>query len=205
MMAQLFIISLIRGDGDPLTGGGTMMKCTPTDNILLVLLIVNSIILEIVAIKIIKGQTERKIRANYKFVDGDVKCSVPIISKLILYSLFAGFASSSLGAGLALILAPILLECGLDPVSVAATEINQAFYSTITSTLIVIINGGMHFDYAIIAIIMAVIGAFAGMKAQNIMIEATGRPSLMVFLLAFCIAFCMILIPVDAIPELVVL
>ena len=95
---------------------------------------------------------------------------MPLITKLILFSLFAGFASSALGAGLALILAPILLECGLDPVSVAATEINQAFYSTITSTMIVIVTASMPFSYAWLAIIMCVLGALAGIKTQSYMI-----------------------------------
>jgi hypothetical protein len=192
---------MIRGDGNSADGG--LEKCTLIDWILFGLLIFNAVIMEIVAIIIIQRQTQRKINAGYKFVEGDVKCTVGIITKLILYSLFAGFASSALGAGLALILAPILMECGLDPVSTAATEINQAFYSTLTSTLIVILTATMQFSYAFIAIIMAVIGAFAGIKTQKYMVETTGRPSLMVFLLAFCIAFCMILIPIDAVPELI--
>ena len=160
--------------------------------------------MEVVAIVIIKKQTNAKIDSGYRFVSGDIRCTVPVLAKLIIFSLFAGFASSALGAGLALILAPILLQCGLDPVSVAATEINQAFYSTITSTMIVIVTSDiMPYSYAWLAIIMCVIGAFAGIKAQAHMVKVTGRPSLMVFLLAFCIAFCMILIPIDAVPELI--
>jgi uncharacterized membrane protein YfcA len=119
--------------------------------------------MEIIAIVLIKRQNERKKLAGYRFIKGDIQFTVPILAKLILYSLFAGFASSSLGAGLALILAPILLECGLDPVSVAATEINQAFYSTITSTMIVIVTtNSMPFSYAYLAIILCVLGAIVG-------------------------------------------
>ena len=77
------------------------------------------------------------------FVQGDIKFIVSMFAKLIIFSLFTGLASRALGAGLTLILAPILLYCGLDPVSVAATEINQAFYSTLPSTMIVIVTASM--------------------------------------------------------------
>ena len=165
-MAQLFIISIIRGDGDDTTLGISTLKCSTLDWILFSLLIFNAIVMEVVAIVIIKKQTNKKIDSGYRFVSGDIRCTVPVLAKLIIFSLFAGFASSALGAGLALILAPILLQCGLDPVSVAATEINQAFYSTITSTMIVIVTSDiMPYSYAWLAIIMCVIGAFGGIKA----------------------------------------
>lgn len=69
--------------------------------------------------------------------------------------------------------------------------------------MIVLLTSYMPLSYAFLAIIMAVLGAFAGIKTQKYMVETTGRPSLMVFLLAFCIAFCMILIPIDAVPDLI--
>lgn len=69
--------------------------------------------------------------------------------------------------------------------------------------MVVIVTVSLPFSYAWLAIIMCVAGAFAGIKAQSYMIQVTGRPSLMVFLLTFCIAFCMILIPIDAVPELI--
>lgn len=65
--------------------------------------------------------------------------------KIIISGLLAGFMSSALGVGLGLILSPILLSFGVDPVSTASTEINKAFYATLTSTIIVIIFGGMNF------------------------------------------------------------
>lgn len=74
-------------------------------------------------------------------MEGDLKCTVPLMTKLVILSFAAGFFSASLGIGLALLVAPMLLSCGLDPLTTAATEIHSAFYSALTSTLIVILLG----------------------------------------------------------------
>ena len=52
MMAQLFTISIIRGNGDSTDGG--LRRCSPVDWVLFSLLIVNAIIMEVVAIILIK-------------------------------------------------------------------------------------------------------------------------------------------------------
>ncbi|TNV79543.1 hypothetical protein FGO68_gene4001 [Halteria grandinella] len=198
MMAQLFTISIVRGNSH--TG---IEKCSSLDWGLFALILINSVILEIVAIIMIKKQSDRRRRQGYKFVHGDIQCTFPIIGRLLIASLFAGFSSSAFGVGLALILTPILMALGLDPVASAATEINQAFYSTLTSTMIVIVLNGMNFEYAIVSILMAVIGAAIGIKVQSSMLKRLGRPSIMVFLLAFCILFCLVLIPLNALPKLI--
>ena len=70
MMAQLFTISIIRGDGDHTDGG--LKKCSPLDWVLFSLLIVNAIIMEVVAIILIKRQNTNKIKAGYRFLKGDI-------------------------------------------------------------------------------------------------------------------------------------
>lgn len=52
MMAQLFTIFIIRGNGDGTDGG--LKRCSPVDWVLFALFIVNAIILEVVAIILIK-------------------------------------------------------------------------------------------------------------------------------------------------------
>ncbi|TNV79608.1 hypothetical protein FGO68_gene15395 [Halteria grandinella] len=198
MMAQLFTISIVRGNSQ-----SGIEKCSSLDWGLFALILINSVILEIVAIVMIKKQSDRRRRQGYKFLHGDIQCTFPIISRLLISSLFAGFSSSAFGVGLALILTPILMALGLDPVASAATEIYQAFYSTLTSTMIVIVLNGMNFEYAIVSIIMAIIGAAIGIKVQSTMLKRLGRPSIMVFLLAFCILFCLVLIPLNALPKLI--
>ena len=51
MMAQLFTISIIRGNGDSSDGG--LRRCSPIDWVLFSLLIVNAIIMEVVVIVLI--------------------------------------------------------------------------------------------------------------------------------------------------------
>ena len=70
MMAQLFAISIVRGNGDDTDGG--IKKCSPIDWVLFSLLIVNTIIMEVVAILLIKRQNTNKIAAGYKFLKGDI-------------------------------------------------------------------------------------------------------------------------------------
>ncbi len=133
---------------------------------------------------------------------GDLKFTFGTIGKIIIYAFFAGFQEASIGVGLGLVLDPFFLKCGLDPVTIAATEVHLAFWSTVTSTVVVIIFGLLNYSYALLSILMAVIGAVIGINLQNYMVARTGRASLITWCLAFIMVFCLVLIPIDAFPKI---
>ena len=59
---------------------------------------------------------------------------------------------------------PFFLKCGLDPVTVAATETHLAFWSTLTSTIVVMIFSLINYQYAFLTLVLAIIGAVIGIN-----------------------------------------
>ena len=82
--------------------------------------------------------------------------------KLLIFAFLSAFSSAAFGVGLGLLLSPTMLSVGLNPVKTASTEIYMAFYSTLTSTILVIIFGGLSVDYTVNLIILAIIGSIVG-------------------------------------------
>lgn len=118
----------------------------------------------IFALYVVRRSINRKIRANYPIVKGDFSFNALNIGKTCIYTFFAGFQESAFGVGLGLVIDPFFLNCGLDPVTVAATEVHLAFYATLTSTVVVVIFGMMNFPYALLSLFMALIGAIIGIN-----------------------------------------
>ena len=88
------------------------------------------------------------------------------------------------------------------PMKTAATEIYMAFYATLTSTIIVLIFGGLKFDYTLNVIILAVLGGIVGIWFQNYLFRVTGREAYIVAFLDFAIFFCAIAIPAMSFPAI---
>lgn len=79
----------------------------------------------------------------------------------------------------------------------------MAFYATLTSTIIVLIFGGLKTDYTLNLILMAIIGGSIGIWFQNYLYQKTGRQAYIVFLLDVTIAFSATLIPIMEIPAII--
>ena len=179
-----------------------ILRCSPTDWALFGVPLFNAVVLLIAALLVVRKSINRKIRANYPIVEGDFKFNFQTIGKVSIYSFFAGFQEAAFGVGQGLVIDPFFLNCGLDPVTVAATEVHLAFYATLTSTAVVIIFGLLNFPYALVSLFMALIGSIIGINLQNYMVEKTGRPSLITWCLAFITLFCLVLIPISAFPRI---
>lgn len=162
MMVSLLVISIIRGKGDGSMTG--IIKCSPVDWFLFVLLIAIGVVLTIVAVVLVRREYFQKCEVGYKFVPGELVCSPKVVVKLTLVSFGCGFAAGSLGLGTGIILNPTLMQLGLHPVVASATGMYMVIYSTLSASIVVTIFGKMNFAYACNSILLVLAGTFLGIR-----------------------------------------
>lgn len=111
---------------------------------------------------ILRKEYYYKKEVGWKFNDHDLHITFKGISSLIFFSFIGSLVSAFLGVGPAVVLAPIMLKEGLTPNRSAATCVYIAMYSTLASTIVVMIYGNMVYDYAISLIVVSIIGGLVG-------------------------------------------
>lgn len=97
-----------------------------------------------------------------------MELSFTLVLGLLVVAFAAGFISSIAGAG-GMIVLPVLLWCGLPPLSALATNKFQSVFGTLSSTINFFRKGHIDFGELKVAIICAFIGALLGtMAVQSI-------------------------------------
>lgn len=125
------------------------------------------------------------------------------MASLLIASFIAAFASAGVGVGLGLVLTPVIMHAGVNPVLACNTEMYMAFYATLASTIVVMVFGGLNYSYALNLIILSLIGSPIGSNLGMYMVKKYGRMSIIVILLTLCILFCVVLIPVISYPKII--
>ena len=160
MLILLIVVSLLRGKGNGKFA--TVSKCSVTDWSLLAIFIIGGIVLIFAAVVVLSREYKLKLKVKYEFIEGDMMCKPIIITKLIIIGLFAGFLAGFLGIGSALILNPIMILLGMNPVVATETGMYIGIYSAFSAAIQVIILGKVNLDYAINIVVMTFFGTVLG-------------------------------------------
>ncbi len=126
----------------------------------------------------------RKVQLGFPFLRGDVMWTT---TSLIIYpfvSFSAGIAAGMIGVGGGTIMAPMLLDLGLLPGTTAATVAYMILFTSSCTTSQFLVHGMLQYDYAGwyagIGFIATIVGQIVTLKIVN----AYGRPSILVFTIA---------------------
>lgn len=95
--------------------------------------------------------------------------------------------AGALGLGGGSIYNPALLSLGVHPKTAGATGILLVCFSTLNTCLINWLNGFLNVDYALWVTAFSLGGSLLGMMATDKVVKATGKPSIIVFVL--CLVF----------------
>jgi uncharacterized membrane protein YfcA len=107
-----------------------------------------------------------------------------------------------LGIGGGLILGPLLLELGIDPLVSTATSNFMVLFTSSSTSIQFIIAGMMNFDYGLICTVCSTVGSFIGTLAIQRLVHKTGRTSYLIFVLSIVLAVSTIFIPAHTIIEI---
>jgi len=128
----------------------------------------------------------RKLAMGYNYCEGDVQWDSDKVIRYPCIVAFGAIAAGMLGVGGGMVLGPIFLELGLIPeVSSATSTVMVLFMSSATVGQFIIfgmIDGQYAFFFGIVG---GVLGAIVGTKGARALLKKTGRPSFIIFFLAF--------------------
>ena len=106
---------------------------------------------------------------------------------LVSIGFIGGLVAGALGLGGGSIYNPALLSLGVHPKTAGATGILLVCFSTLNTCLINWLNGFLNVYYAIWVSVFSLTGSILGMIATDKVVKATGKPSIMVWVL--CLVF----------------
>eukprot|EP01080_Neovahlkampfia_damariscottae_P000215 gene215-4461_t len=136
----------------------------------------------------------KKKKLGYEFTEGDVKYSLKNTFLIPTVCLFAGIVAGLLGVGGGLVTGPVLLELGvLSQISTSSSAYMILFTSSST-TLQYFIFGLLPWDYGLFFGFVGLIASIFGQVVVSWVVKKFGRPSWIVFLLAFVVGISTVLL-----------
>lgn len=129
-----------------------------------------------------------KIKYGINYLEeGDVNLEGRTLIQLLAIGFIGGLVAGALGLGGGSIYNPALLSLGVHPKTAGATGILLVCFSTLNTCLINWLNGFLNVDYALWVTAFSLGGSLLGMMATDKVVKATGKPSIIVFVL--CLVF----------------
>ena len=149
------------------------------------------------------SEYKRRIDSGYPYHPTDIKWNTYILIKYPIYAFVGGVLAGVLGIGGGLILGPMLLEMGINPIISTSTSNFLVLFTSSSTTLQFVIMGMMNFDYGLICTVCSTVGSMIGTLAIQNLIRKTGRPSILIFCLAVVLAVSTVLIPWDTTNKII--
>lgn len=130
---------------------------------------------------------EQKLKMKYgiNYREGDIVFEGKTLTILLLIGFMGGLVAGALGLGGGSIYNPALLSLGVHPKVSGATGMFLVLYSTINTCFINWMNGLLYVEYACWISTFSLLGSVGGMMATDKVVQMTGKPSVMVWVLVF--------------------
>lgn len=97
----------------------------------------------------------------------------------------AGVVAGILGIGGGMIMAPMLLESGVHPLSTSATSNILVFMCSSSATLAFLLDGRVNVQYSEVYCAVCGAASLIGLTVMGKLVAKSGRPSIVVLMLAF--------------------
>jgi len=148
------------------------------------------------AIKISAAEQCVKRRYGINFIEGDVIIEGRAVAQLAMIGFVGGLVAGALGLGGGSIYNPALLSLGVNPKTSGATGMFLVLFSTFNTCFINYLNGFLDIDYALWISTFSIIGSIIGMMMTDKLVKATGKASIMVWVLVLVFIISTIATPI---------
>jgi uncharacterized membrane protein YfcA len=101
-----------------------------------------------------------------------------------------------LGIGGGIVMAPLMLELGLDPKVAASTSNFLLIFTSSVGTTLFLLAGQLIFDYAVALAIVCTLSSLIGSTYINGYIAKTHRNSLLIYALFYLMVISLIILPI---------
>lgn len=148
------------------------------------------------AIRANQFEQNLKIKYGVNCSSGDIRYQGSALFQLTGLGFVGGLVAGALGLGGGSIYNPAFLTLGVHPKVSGATGMFLVLFSTVNTCLVNYLNGFLHVNYACWISFWSVLGAFLGMKMSDRVVQMTGKPSILVWILLFVFVLSAIATPV---------
>jgi uncharacterized membrane protein YfcA len=154
-------------------------------------------------IRHVRKETEYRLSIAFPYDNNDIVWKGPILFKFPLYAFFAGLIAGLVGIGGGLIIGPLLIELGVNPIISTVTSNFLVLFTSSSTSIQFTLMGMMNLNYGGICTLFSIIGSFIGTVTVHYLLIVTKRESVLVIVLSFVLLLSTILLPGYSIYETV--
>eukprot|EP00640_Fibrocapsa_japonica_P001723 CAMPEP_0113943214 /NCGR_PEP_ID=MMETSP1339-20121228/20815_1 /TAXON_ID=94617 /ORGANISM="Fibrocapsa japonica" /LENGTH=470 /DNA_ID=CAMNT_0000948021 /DNA_START=125 /DNA_END=1537 /DNA_ORIENTATION=+ /assembly_acc=CAM_ASM_000762 len=125
-----------------------------------------------------------KAKMGWEYLDNDLRWNAETVRKLPAVGFLAGVCASLVGIGGGMITGPLFLQLGIQPQVGSSTSAFMIIFTGLSSTIQYMAKGELPIDFACWLGFLGFLGAQLGHHVVKKLLEKTGRPSYIAFLLA---------------------
>lgn len=137
--------------------------------------------------KLLRDQRERQ-KVSYPFLDDDVVWDMKSLRFYGAFTFVAGIVAGLIGIGGGMVLGPLMLVMGINPRVSTATTATMVVLTSSSVAVIFVTSGIVPWQYAALFFSICLFGSILGKSKIDGYVKKTGRPSLLILILAVIIA-----------------
>ena len=144
----------------------------------------------------------KKVEVGYRFADGDLKYTKRNTMVWPSYFFISGLLASLLGIGGGMVIGPLLLEIGLNPVVSNATTACMTLFTASAATLQYLVTNQDSFDYFLWYLVITFFAGLIGRKFIQGYLKRTGKQAVVVALLGVVISVSLVMMAIVTISRI---
>lgn len=137
--------------------------------------------------KLLRNQRDRQ-RVSYPFLEDDVVWDLKSLQFYGIFTFVAGIVAGLIGIGGGMVLGPLMLIMGIHPRVSAATTVTMVTLTSSSVAVIFVTSGIVPWQFATLFFSVCLFGSILGKSKIDRYVKKTGRPSLLILILAINIA-----------------
>ncbi len=137
--------------------------------------------------RLLRNQSNR-VAVDYPYLEHDPIWDRPGLRLYGGVTFIAGFFSGMVGFGVGMILGPFMLIMGIEPRVSSATNASMIMPTASIVAIVFVVSGYVPWSYAVFFFFVCFLGALFGKAKIDAYVKRTGRPSILIIILAVIIA-----------------
>ncbi len=177
-------------------------RCTISYWILLIAYIPIGLIITIQAAKLILSENKYRLDIGFPYDKNDIMWRRDLLYKFPIFGFLAGTVAGSVGIGGGLLLGPLLIELGINPVISTVTSNFLVLFTSSSTSIQFSLAGMMNISYGGICTFFSMSGSLIGTLTLHYILIIYKRESILVFVLVFVLVISSIILPIYSLLQI---
>ncbi len=177
-------------------------RCSISYWILLIAYIPIGLIITIQAAKSILSENKYRLDIGFPYDKNDIMWRQDLLYKFPIFGFLAGTVAGSVGIGGGLLLGPLLIELGINPVISTVTSNFLVLFTSSSTSIQFTLAGMMNINYGGICTFFSMSGSLIGTLTLHYILIIYKRESILVFVLVLVLVISSIILPIYSILQI---